>query len=201
MSKLTPFLFLSFLPSCLPSLLPSFLPSFLQPVPLLLFLVDVIGTDSLFLFRSLAYFVLKNKMSKTFMDPDGTDNGAKVRTWTCDLGNSSSDQIWSLDSTGLVINRLSGKCLDIEGYMSQSHAANLLLWTCPTSIFPVDEFVYRFDYDTEGRYFLMRNVNTGKCLDVWGSEDPADGVNIGQYTCSPSLVDTDEWWEQIFIDI
>ncbi len=181
-------------------LLPSSLPSF-SPVPLRLFLVYVIGTDSLFLFHFLAYFFLKNKMTKTCVDPDGTDNGANVRSWTCDLGNSSSDQIWSLDSKGHVINRLSGKCLDMEGQRPLENGANLQLWTCPIIILPEDDFVYRFDYDTEGRYFLMRNVNTEKCLDVWGSEDPADGVNIGQYTCDPFMADTDEWWEQIFIDI
>ena len=135
------------------------------------------------------------------MDPDGTDNGANVRSWTCDLGNSSSDQIWSLDSTGLVINRLTGKCLDMEGDMSLENGENLQLWTCPIIILPEDDFEYRFDYDTEGRYFLMRNVNTEKCLNVWGVNNPEDGVNIAQYTCFPSRAEGDGWWEHVFIDI
>ena len=70
------------------------------------------------------YFFLKNYGTGNCLNVDGfpgTADGDNVDSYECQLGVSGSDQIWSLDEYGRLINRSSGKCLDVQGNRKQDH--------------------------------------------------------------------------------
>jgi hypothetical protein len=65
----------------------------------------------------------------------GTANGASLQLWDCEYsgkgpGNSPTDQKWELTSDGFIRNKLSGKCIDVQGYPGVYNGSRLQLWDC-----------------------------------------------------------------------
>ncbi|MFC1436362.1 ricin-type beta-trefoil lectin domain protein, partial [Streptacidiphilus sp. N1-3] len=57
---------------------------------------------------------------------NGTSNGTKVVTWTC---NGQTNQQWQLNANGTVTGMQSGLCLDVTA-KSTANGALAELWTC-----------------------------------------------------------------------
>jgi len=74
-----------------------------------------------------------------------------------------------------VINRNSGKCLDVNG-VSTADGANVQQWTCGSGT------NQRWSLTSlSGGYYRLTAQHSGKVLDVVGN-GTADGVNIDQWT-------------------
>ena len=157
----------------------------------------------LFFLPLSAYFFLKNYGTENCLNVDGfpgIDDSDNVDSYQCEFGDSSSDQIWSLDSYGRLISRPSRKCLDILGSSPTDNGVNLMLLTCEDPNYPTDH-IWEFDYLEGTSYFRIRNLSTGKCVDTRGISKRRNGTNVQQYSCVDMADGADEWWEQVFIDI
>ncbi len=131
----------------------------------------------------------------------GTDDSDNVDSYQCEVGNSSSDQIWSLDNHGRLLSRPSGKCLDVLGNSpSTNFFINLMLLSCEDPNYPTDH-IWEFQYHAGASYFRMRNKSTGKCVDTLGVSNPENGVNVIQCGCGTITNEADEFWEKVFTDI
>jgi hypothetical protein len=78
--------------------------------------------------------------------------------------------------SGLIVNVLDDKCLDVSG-ASGSDGAAVVAWPCHGANNQRWDFVLRSDL-----YYNIVNRNSGKCLDVTGVST-ANGALIQQWTC------------------
>lgn len=100
-----------------------------------------------------------------------------------------------------IVNRLSGKCIDVSGAPGTANGSRLLLWTCETSGRSTN------GAQTDHKWVMLpngfiRNTLSGKCIDVVGEPGIADGSPLGLSTCetsgrSPSGAQTDQRWEML----
>jgi len=63
----------------------------------------------------------------------GTDNGAQLQIWDCELNNTATDQKWILTSDGFIKNVLSGRCIDVFGAPGTNSGAKIQLYDCESS--------------------------------------------------------------------
>merc|ERR1712151_1430150 len=47
-------------------------------------------------------------------------------------GKKATDQCWTLNSQGFIVNKLSGKCIDVDGTPGVGDLTNIHLWSCET---------------------------------------------------------------------
>lgn len=84
---------------------------------------------------------IKNTLSGKCIDVSGapgTTNGARLILWDCETSGrnangSPTDQQWELLPTGLIRNKLSGKCIDVSGAPGTRSGARLQLWDCESA--------------------------------------------------------------------
>ena len=97
-------------------------------------------TDQRWEFTSNGF--IRNTLSEKCIDVSGapgTKNGAPLQLWDCELSgrnadnNSRTDQKWELTSNGFIRNKLSGKCIDVDGAPGRKNGARLQLWDCELS--------------------------------------------------------------------
>jgi hypothetical protein len=84
---------------------------------------------------------VSNRLSGKCIDVQGapaTANGAALQLWDCEFSgkgpnNSPTDQKWELTGDGFIRNKLSGKCIDVQGAPATANGALLQLWDCEFS--------------------------------------------------------------------
>jgi beta-L-arabinofuranosidase (glycosyl hydrolase family 127)/glycosyl hydrolase family 127 (putative beta-L-arabinofuranosidase)/ricin-type beta-trefoil lectin protein len=122
-----------------------------------------------------AYFMIVNRNSGLCLDLIGGDlsNGARINQWTCDV--NSPNQRWAILPTEHrdhfeLVSALSGKsaCIDAD---SLSDGAQLHDWTY-TGNNPAQQFDL---VETANGWFKIRNVKSGKVLDVDAFSTANDG--------------------------
>jgi hypothetical protein len=105
------------------------------------------GTDQFWVTSSDGF--IKNVKSGKCIDvagAPGTANGAALQLWDCETSGvnkdngTPTDQKWTykhIDINGrrhiFIINKLSGKCIDVAGAPGTENGAKLQLWDCETS--------------------------------------------------------------------
>jgi hypothetical protein len=73
------------------------------------------------------------------LGPPGIQNGASLVLWDCETSGlnrengSPTDQRWTLNADGFIVNSLSGKCIDVDGAPDIQNGASLVLRDCETS--------------------------------------------------------------------
>lgn len=85
--------------------------------------------------------LIRNTLSKKCIDVSGTPgtaNGSKLQLYTCEYsgyspGGAPTDQFWEMLPSGLIRNKLSGKCIDVSGEPATAPGSQILLWPCETS--------------------------------------------------------------------
>jgi hypothetical protein len=117
--------------------------------------------------------------------------GEFVRVWDCASSDESSHaQAWVATRIGgtdtepiLTLSPAASPrlCLDVRG-ASRDNGAQLQVWTCTPPNGAQQFQIVRLP-DSTVAYFLLRNVNSGKCLDK-------SGANVVQYDCWAP------WWQQ-----
>jgi hypothetical protein len=85
-----------------------------------------------------------------------------------------------------VINRNSGKCLDVSG-VSTANGAIIQQWTCGSGT----NQRWRMQ-DMGGGYIQLIAQHSNKCLDVSGAST-ANGATIHQWTCGSG---TNQQWQR-----
>ncbi|MFE0099839.1 RICIN domain-containing protein [Streptomyces sp. NPDC059009] len=103
----------------------------------------------------------------------GKNDGAPVQIWPC---NGSPAQKWRVygDDRGLHLqNTNSQKCLDVENN-NPANGTRIQIWACNSS--PAQTWEYDLRATT-----ALKNVGTGKCLDLHTYED---GYNSWLYSCN-----------------
>ena len=94
---------------------------------------------------------------------------------------------------GTVVNRLSGKCIDVKGSPAVDNEAPLQLWDCEDGWSPT-QTDQRWGMTSDG---FIQNALSGKCIDVKGSPAVDNGSPLQLWDCefgSPST-QTDQKWE------
>ncbi|MFE6872818.1 RICIN domain-containing protein [Kitasatospora sp. NPDC057692] len=126
-------------------------------------------------------FVLASGSSPHCLEVAGwsADNGAAVQQWSCHGGNNQS---WQAPGGGQVVNAHTGKCLEIGGW-STDNGAPAQQWDCNGGANQKWEWS-----GVPGGGEILRNVWSGKCLDVpggvslWGP-GYFNGVRMQQWDC------------------
>ncbi|NJL41468.1 MAG: RICIN domain-containing protein, partial [Leptolyngbyaceae cyanobacterium SM1_4_3] len=113
---------------------------------------------------------------------------------------ATTDQRWVLTNDGFIRNTLSGRCIDVAGAPGQNNTAILQLWDCESSGHnrdngtPTDQ---RWTFTSDG---LIRNILSGKCIDVDGIPGVNNGARLHLFDCEFSGRDpfrgapTDQRW-------
>lgn len=102
-------------------------------------------TDQLWEFTPQGF--IRNTLSGRCLDVSGAPgvaNGAPLILYDCEFSGrnpngSQTDQQWTLDRSGLIRNRLSGKCIDVPGAPGSANGARLRLWDCEVAGGPTDQ--------------------------------------------------------------
>ncbi|MBN4000490.1 MULTISPECIES: RICIN domain-containing protein [unclassified Nostoc] len=116
----------------------------------------------------------------------GTDNGAPLVLWDCELSNlnadngSPTDHRWILRNDGFIVNELSGKCLDVAGYPGRSNGSKLIIYDCEFGNPRTDQ---RWTFTSNG---FIRNRLSGKCIDVAGAPGRENGAQLQLWDCELS---------------
>ncbi|GAB3168892.1 hypothetical protein GCM10027059_32620 [Myceligenerans halotolerans] len=105
----------------------------------------------------------------------GATAGAQL---TLETAATDGSQDWTLveQRPERLVNRNSGKCLDVSGF-STADGATVQQWTCHDG----DNQRWQVQ-EVSGGYAQITGVNSGKCLDVDGFST-ADGAAVQQWTC------------------
>lgn len=172
-----------------------------------------VGVKSAFAQQSNGKFI-KNSLSGKCIDvarAPGDSNGSKLQLWDCESSGrnrdngSITDQQWQLTSDGFIKNTLSGKCIDVSGAPGSANGSPLLLWDCETTGFnrdngsPTDQ---QWELTSDG---FIRNLSSGKCIDVAGAPGQTNGAALQLWDCETSGRNsdngsaTDQKWS--FVDL
>lgn len=157
------------------------------------------------------------------MDVDGNPgvrDGANVQLWSCEKSTpQTSDQIWDIMDNGHIVNRPSGKCLDLVGMCNKMGLTGIKINTCEDKGYrnfwgQTDHFWRKRYHDST--YFRIENICTGKCADVSGWSDAENGKTIHQFECEEwgdfkmrgggwgkkkEKKSTDHWWKFVPVDL
>ncbi len=127
----------------------------------------------------------------------GNSNGARIQLSDCELSglnpdnNSPSDQRWTFNLNGFIVNTLSGKCLDVSGAPGRSNGSIIQLSDCelsglnPDNGSPTDQIWTMTD---DG---FIRNRLSGKCIDVAGRPGKKNWGSLQLWDCQLSGRDRD----------
>lgn len=133
--------------------------------------------------------LIVNRVSGKCIDVRGTPgvaNGAQVQLWDCEysgeVDGTPSDQYWTFTRSGFIRNAVSGKCLDVPGSPGTTNGLRLILWDCErvsgdANGAPTDQ---RWERRPDG---TIRNLLSGKCIDVMGTPGTANGSPIQLWDC------------------
>ena len=133
----------------------------------------------------------------------GTANGSELILWPCETSGRSTngaetDHRWQMLPNGLIRNKLSGKCIDVQGQPGTVDGSRLQISTCETSGLSPNgaQSDQQWQMLPNG---LIRNKASGKCIDVSGEPGTADGTRLLLWPCeasghSPSGAQTDQVW-------
>ncbi|MBN4001630.1 RICIN domain-containing protein [Nostoc sp. LPT] len=132
---------------------------------------------------------LSNKCIDVSGDP-GTANGTQLILANCELSGFSAsgkitDQKWEFIRGGFIRNKLSNKCIDVEGQPGTVTGARLILYDCEVSGFsPSFETTdQRWEYIGAG---FLRNGLSDKCIAVSGDPGTANGTQLVLSDCEIS---------------
>lgn len=149
---------------------------------------------------------LVNTLSGKCIDVNGapgTANGAQLQLWDCERsgkhGNGSqTDQLWYF-SNGFIKNKVSGKCIDVNGAPGTGNGAKLQLWDCETS------GKHGNGSQTDQQWYFsdgfIKNKVSGKCIDVDGAPGIGNGAKLQLWSCEnskqhPNGSQTDQQWRK-----
>jgi len=96
------------------------------------------GTPTDQLWEFLPNGFIRNSLSGRCIDvagAPGVANGARLMLYDCEFSGrnpngSQTDQQWQMLPSGLIRNRLSGRCIDVAGAPGRSNGARLQLFDC-----------------------------------------------------------------------
>lgn len=133
---------------------------------------------------ALADQFIVNLLSKKCLDVAGAPgkaNGTRIQLWTCERGDSATDQLWEFTNDGHIRNTLSGRCVDVAGAHGTKTGTGIQLWDCedPKRVPGTDQL-----WDFEGGFIVNRL--SGKCLDVSGAPGTRNGAPILLWDCEES---------------
>ncbi len=155
-------------------------------------------------FRSVCFmsefFLGRNRATGMCMGVDGSPGTDQdnVESQYCEYNIPNSDQVWSYDRYGRVVSRPGAMCLDVHGFRNTTDGQNIHLFTCHPPDKNDTDHVWYMDYHFGTNFFRIKNIYTGKCVDVLGQADPTNGTNIQQYECHAyDNEDADQWWEKV----
>lgn len=151
--------------------------------------------------QAQAQHFIVNQLSGRCLDvagAPGTANGALLTLYDCELSGrnpngSQTDQRWQFLPNGLIRNALSGRCIDVPGAPGVTNGARLILYDCETSGRNPNgsQTDQRWEMLSSG---LIRNVLSGKCIDVAGNPGRSNGAAILLYTCEVAGGQSDQYW-------
>jgi hypothetical protein len=154
-------------------------------------------------------FFIVNALSEKCIDvrgAPGTNNGDALQLWDCENSgkgpnNSRTDQKWRFIKDGYIQNALSGKCIDVNGAPGVNNGGALHLWDCEFSgrgpgNSPTDQ---KWRLTDDG---FIKNVLSGKCLDVRGAPGLNNGDALQLWDCEttgsgPNGSVTDQRWQLV----
>ena len=162
--------------------------------PLILLSIPVSAMGS-----SLGYYII-NPLSGKCIDVKGVpgkSNGDLLQIWDCERSginpdnNSTTDQKWEIIEGGFIRNVLSGKCIDVKGVPGKSNGDLLQIWDCERSgINPDNNSTTDQKWEIiEGGF--IRNVLSGKCIDVKGVPGKSNGDLLQIWDCERSGINPD----------
>lgn len=108
----------------------------------------------------------------------GTANGSNVQQWSW-LNNTCQQFVMTDVGSGnwrITPSNATGASLDLTN-CSGSNSANIQIWSWLNNNCQKWQLV-----DRGSGYYNIKNVSSGKCLDVSGAST-SDGANVVQYTC------------------
>ncbi|MDZ8260195.1 RICIN domain-containing protein [Nostoc sp. ChiQUE01b] len=132
---------------------------------------------------------LSNKCIDVAGNP-GTANSVPLLLANCELSGFSgagriTDQKWEFIRGGFIRNKLSNKCIDVEGKPGTADGTRLILSDCELSGFssPFGTTDQRWEYIGAG---FIRNVLSDKCIDVRGDPGTIDAAPLVLSDCEIS---------------
>jgi len=152
---------------------------------------------------------IRNSVSEKCIDVKGIpgkNNGDILQLWDCELSgkdpynNAPTDQKWIFTKDGFIKNVVSGKCVDVKGIPGKNNGDILQLWDCelsgkdPYNNAPTDQ---KWIFTKDG---FIKNVVSGKCVDVKGIPGKNNGDILQLWDCELSGRDpynnapTDQRW-------
>jgi hypothetical protein len=143
---------------------------------------------------------LNNSLSGKCIDVEGAPgriNGAKLQLWDCELSGTNpdngsvTDQRWELIKGGFIRNVLSGKCIDVDGAPGRNNGAKLQLWDCELSGTNPDNGSATDQKWEMVKGGFIRNVLSGKCIDVDGAPGRNNGAKLQLWDCELSGTNPD----------
>ncbi|WP_181383916.1 RICIN domain-containing protein [Streptomyces sp. NWU339] len=111
---------------------------------------------------------------------NSTANGTIITTWDC---TGDPLQQWSIDNSGYIRHKKSGKCLTPSGNASGTNGAVLTLWTCTND--SSQRFVDGWDQ--------IWTQYGGKCITNKG-DNLGNGVYLTLWTCGSNPVPSSQRW-------
>ena|GEM_PF-1291451 len=136
---------------------------------------------------------IRNELSNKCIDVDGdpgTANGTRLILFDCELSGFTgsgrpTDQKWEFIRGGFIRNKLSNKCIDVEGQPGTANGTRLILSECELSGFssPFGTTDQRWEYIGAG---FLRNGLSDKCIDVSGDPGTASGAALLLNECEIS---------------
>ena len=132
---------------------------------------------------------LSNKCIDVSGDP-GTVNSTPLLLFDCELSgfNGSgriTDQQWEFIRGGFIRNKLSNKCIDVQGQPGTVNGARLQLFDCELSGFSSSGATTDQRWEYIGAGFL-RNGLSNKCIDVQGQPGTVNGTQLQLFDCEIS---------------
>ncbi|HEX8629242.1 MAG TPA: carbohydrate-binding protein, partial [Catenuloplanes sp.] len=118
------------------------------------------------------------------------DSGSPVHLWNCSTPPTSNQQ-WVAQLDGRLKNPVSGRCLDGDNLtvtmrLWDCHGGANQRWQLPTATSARN--------DPPNRPFLVRNVATGRCLDLPGYGPGRPSQPVLQYACNNTPGDNQLWF-------
>jgi hypothetical protein len=124
--------------------------------------------------------------------------GARIQQWGCNYTNAQKFMInenmineWWDGTVSIYHNGSMSFCLDVAG-ASKDNGAPVQLWQCNGT----DAQRFQWIATDRSDHFLLKNVNSGKCLDLDGAWDGSPyGSKLQQWDCHRGY-NQQFWWDR-----